>query len=92
MSLHPSFRTGMPREVYDHWVQAGLLAGSPQQIIDGILAQHELLGSERFVAQFDPGMPEAAADANLELYLTEVLPVIKAETVSEDRASSGVTA
>lgn len=88
MGLHPSFRGGMPREVYDQWVRAGLLVGSPQQIIDGILTQHELLGSERFLGQFDPGMPEAAADASLELYLTEVLPVIKAET-GADRLDAG---
>lgn len=91
MSLHPSFRGGMPRAVYDQWVDAGLLVGSPQQIVDGILTQHELLGSQRFVGQFDVGMPEAAADASLELFLTEVLPVVKAETGAE-RATSSVTA
>ena len=91
MSLHPAFRGGMPRHVYDQWVGAGLLVGSPQQVIDGILSQHELLGSDRFVGQFDPGMPESAADASLELFLTEVLPVVKAETRA-DRESSSVTA
>lgn len=80
MSLHPAFQGGMPRHVYDQWVAAGLLVGSPQQVIDGILAQHEILGSNRFVGQFDPGMPASAADASLELFLTEVLPVVKAET------------
>ncbi|WP_292830906.1 LLM class flavin-dependent oxidoreductase [Microbacterium sp.] len=87
MSLHPAFRDGMPRHVYDQWVAAGLLVGSPQQIIDGILTHREVLGSDRFVGQFDPGMPEAAADASLELFLTEVLPVIKAETRADHETS-----
>ncbi|MDO8383851.1 MAG: LLM class flavin-dependent oxidoreductase [Microbacterium sp.] len=91
MSLHPSFRGGMPRRVFDQWVQAGLLVGSPQQVIDGILQHRELLGADRFVAQFDVGMPESAADTSLEFYLTEVLPAIKAET-SADHTTSNATA
>jgi len=83
MSLHPSFRGGMPRSTYDQWVQAGLLVGSPQQIVEGILSHHELLGAERFVGQFDPGMPEAAADASLSLLLSEVLPAVKAATATD---------
>ncbi len=90
MSLHPAFRGGMPRHVYDQWVAAGLLVGSPQQIIDGIMAQYQLLGSDRFVGQFDPGMPESAVDASLELFLTDVLPVVKAETRA-DREPAVVT-
>jgi alkanesulfonate monooxygenase SsuD/methylene tetrahydromethanopterin reductase-like flavin-dependent oxidoreductase (luciferase family) len=91
LSLHPSFRGGMPRQVYDQWIANGLLVGSPQQIIDGILAHREVLGIDRFVAQFDPGMPEDAVDASLGLYLTEVLPVIKAET-RQAGETAGVTA
>ncbi|WP_447949613.1 LLM class flavin-dependent oxidoreductase [Microbacterium aurum] len=79
-SLHPSFRDGMPRSIYDHWITEGLLVGSPQQVIDGIMAHHTLLGADRYVAQFDAGLPETVSDASLELYLTEVLPAIKSAT------------
>jgi alkanesulfonate monooxygenase SsuD/methylene tetrahydromethanopterin reductase-like flavin-dependent oxidoreductase (luciferase family) len=78
-SLHPRFPGGMPRDVYDQWIEAGLLVGSPQQIVDGIMTQRELLGISRYVGQFDAGMPEARATESLELFLSEVLPVIRAE-------------
>ncbi|PUB27659.1 alkanesulfonate monooxygenase SsuD/methylene tetrahydromethanopterin reductase-like flavin-dependent oxidoreductase (luciferase family) [Promicromonospora sp. AC04] len=90
LSLHPSFAGGMPRHVYDQWIANGLLVGSPQQIIDGIMTHRELLGVDRFVGQFDPGMPESLADGSLELYLTEVLPVIKAETRTSEPAATEV--
>lgn len=79
-SLHPSFPTGMPRAVYDQWIANGLLVGSPQQVIDGILTQRELLGIDRYVGQYDVGMPESTATESLELFLTEVLPALRAET------------
>ncbi|CAM5702445.1 LLM class flavin-dependent oxidoreductase [Streptomyces canarius] len=71
---------GMPRQVYDPWIAKGLLVGSPQQVIDGIMAHREVLGADRFVGQLDPGLPEDLADGSLELCLTEVLPVIETET------------
>ena len=86
-SMHPNFPGGMPRGVYDQWIHAGLLVGSPQQIIDGILSHRDLLGADRFVAQFDPGLPDDLATENLELYLSDVLPVIKAETREDDGAA-----
>jgi alkanesulfonate monooxygenase SsuD/methylene tetrahydromethanopterin reductase-like flavin-dependent oxidoreductase (luciferase family) len=78
-SFHPSFPNGMPRGVYDQWIASGLLVGSPQQVIDGIMTHRELLGTSRYVGQFDVGMPEAIADESLELFLAEVLPVVHAE-------------
>ncbi|MFF4692542.1 LLM class flavin-dependent oxidoreductase [Streptomyces sp. NPDC001307] len=87
-SAHPSFPGGMPRHVYDQWIAKGLLVGSPQQVVDGIMAHREVLGADRFVGQFDPGLPEDLADSSLELFLTEVLPVIKAETRAPGTAAA----
>ncbi|CAM5357188.1 hypothetical protein SCANM63S_06531 [Streptomyces canarius] len=72
---------GMPASKADAgWIAKGLLVGSPQQVIDGIMAHREVLGADRFVGQLDPGLPEDLADGSLELCLTEVLPVIETET------------
>lgn len=60
-----------------------LMVGSPQQIIDGILHHHELLGTDRFMAQIEVGgMPEGMVNESLELYATEVAPVIRRETAA----------
>ncbi|MFC5997631.1 LLM class flavin-dependent oxidoreductase [Quadrisphaera sp. GCM10027208] len=92
LSVHPSFRGGMPRTVYDQWITSGLLVGSPQQVIEGILSHREVLGADRFVGQFDPGMTEALTEQSLELYLTEVLPVIRRETAADAAADEEVPA
>jgi alkanesulfonate monooxygenase SsuD/methylene tetrahydromethanopterin reductase-like flavin-dependent oxidoreductase (luciferase family) len=85
-SLHPKFPSGMPRVVYDERIAEGLLVGSPQQVIDGIMTQREVLGISRWVGQFDMGMPEAVTNESLELFLSEVLPAIRAE---DRRGSAG---
>ena len=87
-SVHPSFPNGMPRAVYDQWVAAGLLVGSPQQVTEGILSHHELLGSDRFVGQFDPGVPAEVADRSLDLFLSEVLPAVHAATDAEEQTAT----
>ncbi|ACU34356.1 LLM class flavin-dependent oxidoreductase [Actinosynnema mirum] len=80
-SLHPRMRDGMPRGVYDEWLRAGLLVGSPQEVVDKILRHREVLGVDRYVGQFDVGgMPVAMTNRSLELFLTEVVPAVRAET------------
>jgi alkanesulfonate monooxygenase SsuD/methylene tetrahydromethanopterin reductase-like flavin-dependent oxidoreductase (luciferase family) len=77
----PQFSGGMPRAVYDQWIKAGLLVGSPQEVIDKIMKHRELLGISRYVGQFDAGaLPASMVDKSLELFATEVAPVIRAET------------
>jgi alkanesulfonate monooxygenase SsuD/methylene tetrahydromethanopterin reductase-like flavin-dependent oxidoreductase (luciferase family) len=72
---------GFPRNAYDSWIAAGLPVGSPQQVIDDIMRRVELLGIDRFMAQIDVGnMPWAMTLDSLELYMTEVAPVIRRET------------
>ncbi|CAN5215828.1 LLM class flavin-dependent oxidoreductase [soil metagenome] len=71
---------GFPREAYDAWIAQGLPVGSPQQVIDAIMRRVELLGIDRFLGQIDVGnLPWQMTMESLELYLTEVVPVVRRE-------------
>jgi probable LLM family oxidoreductase len=61
--------------------RGALFVGSPQQIIDKILYEHEMFRHDRFMAQIDiGGLPfEKVANA-IELLATEVLPVVRKAT------------
>jgi alkanesulfonate monooxygenase SsuD/methylene tetrahydromethanopterin reductase-like flavin-dependent oxidoreductase (luciferase family) len=73
--------SAFPREAYDGWIAASLPVGSPQQVIDAIMLRVELLGVDRFIAQIDVGnLPWSMTLDSLELYMTEVAPVVKRET------------
>ncbi|MEV4537572.1 LLM class flavin-dependent oxidoreductase [Asanoa sp. NPDC049518] len=81
LSKLPQFSGGMPRAAYDEWIRAGLLVGSPQEVIDKIMNHRELLGISRYVGQFDVGgMPAGMVDKSLELFATEVAPVVRKES------------
>lgn len=55
--------------------------GSPQQIIDKILYQHELFGQQRYIAQLDfGGVPMDKIKKNIELIGNKILPEIKKHT------------
>ncbi len=55
-----------------------LAVGSPQQVIDKILAQYEIFRHDRFLAQLTVGpMPHAKVMRAIELLGTEVAPVIR---------------
>lgn len=58
--------------------------GSPQQIIEKILYQHELFGHQRYIAQMDfGGVPFDKLMKNIELIGTEILPAIKKYTTKK---------
>ncbi len=58
--------------------------GSPQQVIDKILAQHEAFGHQRFMAQIDiGGQPYAQVARTIERFATEVVPVVRRETAAK---------
>jgi probable LLM family oxidoreductase len=81
----------LPRDAFDAWAgpQGALIAGSPQQIIDKILWEHELLGHDRFLAQIGlGGLPFAATARSIELLATEVLPVVRRETAPQPELSA----
>lgn len=57
-----------------------LAVGSPQQVIEQILHQHELFGHSRFMAQIDiGGMPYVQVAKAIELLATKVAPVVRRE-------------
>ncbi|MGM0884022.1 MAG: hypothetical protein ACQEXQ_23675 [Bacillota bacterium] len=57
-----------------------LAVGSPEQIVEKILAQHELFGHNRFMAQLDiGGVPFSKVAASIELLATKVAPVVRRE-------------
>jgi probable LLM family oxidoreductase len=54
--------------------------GSPQQVIEKILFQHEIFGHQRFMIQFSVGtLPHASIMRSIELYGSEVAPVVRRE-------------
>jgi probable LLM family oxidoreductase len=54
--------------------------GSPQQVVDKILFQHEIFGQQRFLIHFSVGsLPHASLMRSIELFGTEVAPAVRAE-------------
>jgi probable LLM family oxidoreductase len=75
--------TRMSREDFEHLASpnTALFVGSPQQIVEKVLRQHELFGHKRFLAQVDiGGLPFKKVSKNIELLATEVVPLIKKAT------------
>lgn len=69
------------RNTFEQWIAHGLPVGSPAQVVDAIMRRVELLGIDRFLGQIDVGnLPEAMSRESLELYITEVAPVLRRET------------
>ncbi len=61
--------------------RGALFVGSPQQIVDKILYEHELFGHQRFMAQIDiGGLPFSKVATTIELLAAEVLPAVQRAT------------
>jgi probable LLM family oxidoreductase len=77
-------RTGrLDRASFDAWAgpRGALFAGSPAEVIDKILWEHELLGHTRFLAQVGlGGLSQRDTLRSIELLATEVLPAVRAAT------------
>lgn len=57
--------------------------GSPQQVIEKILYQHEMFGHQRYIAQMDfGGVPFTQLKKNIEIIASEILPAIRKYTAS----------
>jgi alkanesulfonate monooxygenase SsuD/methylene tetrahydromethanopterin reductase-like flavin-dependent oxidoreductase (luciferase family) len=57
--------------------RGSLFVGSPQEIVDKILYEHELFGHQRFLAQIDiGGLPFAKVAQVIELLACNVLPIV----------------
>mgnify|MGYP003111920233 FL=1 len=54
--------------------------GSPQEVIDKILYQHEVFGHDRFLMQMSVGsVPHKKMMKSIELFATKVAPVVRKE-------------
>jgi probable LLM family oxidoreductase len=58
-------------------LRGALVVGSPQDVIEKILYQHQLFGHQRFLAQISVGtLPHQQALRAIELFATEVAPAV----------------
>ena len=72
----------MTREQYEAsaTLRGANFLGSPQQVIDKILFQHEIFGHDRFMLQLTVGsMPHDKVMHAIELYGTQVAPAVRSE-------------
>jgi len=102
--MFPYFSTGMnennhqrgkpfnlPRRAFDAMASpaGGLLVGSPQEVIDKILAYDDLYGLSRVNLQMGfGGVPQADHLKAIELLGTEVVPVVRRDIASRTRATA----
>lgn len=64
------------------------VVGSPQQVIDKILFQHEIFGHDRFLLQMSVGsIPHKKLLRSIELFATEVAPAVNRELKAGGSAS-----
>jgi probable LLM family oxidoreductase len=71
----------MTRDQYDAaaTVRGANFVGSPQQVVEKILFQHEIFRHDRFLVQFTVGtMPHEKTMRSIELLGTEVAPAVRA--------------
>ncbi|GAB3657480.1 LLM class oxidoreductase [Glycomyces tarimensis] len=102
--MYPSFARGMeennhqrgrgftiPRPVFEAQTSpaAGLIVGSPQEVIDKLLDYHELYGLNRALIQMGfGGVPHKEHLEAIELLGTEVAPVVRREIAAREGASA----
>jgi probable LLM family oxidoreductase len=71
--------------------RGALVVGSPEEVVEKILFQHEIFGHQRFLAQISVGtLPHAKVMHALELLGTEVAPAVRKEVAQRtSRSPSG---
>jgi probable LLM family oxidoreductase len=63
--------------------------GSPQEVVEKILFQHEIFHHDRFLIQFSVGtIPHAKLMRSIELFGTEVAPAVRAEVARRAGAAA----
>ena len=68
---------------------AGLLVGSPQEMVDKLLAYHQLYGLNRAIIQMGfGGMPQHEHLEAIERLGTEVAPVVRREIANRERVAA----
>jgi probable LLM family oxidoreductase len=79
----------MTRERYDGSLvlRQHLMIGSPEQVIEKILFQHERLGHQRYLMQMSVGtMPHAQTMRSIELLGTKVAPAVRKAVAARNAA------
>ncbi len=80
------------RERFDAERELGgaLFVGGPEEVIEKILFQRELFGHDRFLLQLTVGpMPHASVLRAIEIFGTEVAPVVRRETSADGAIGAG---
>jgi probable LLM family oxidoreductase len=73
--------------------RGAVAAGSPEQVAEKILFEHELFGNTRYVAQMSVGaVAHEDVLRSIELFATEVAPVVRDEVARRTSSRSAVTA
>ncbi|MFP8489075.1 LLM class flavin-dependent oxidoreductase [Gracilimonas sp. Q87] len=78
----------MSRQQFDASItlEGANVVGSPQDIIDKIMYQHEIFGHDRFLLQMSVGsVPHEKLLKSIHLFATEVAPVIRKNSHKRDR-------
>ena len=67
--------------------RGALAVGSPEQVAEKILFEHELFGHQRYLAQMSVGaVAHRDVLRSIELFGTEVAPVVRAEVARRESA------
>ncbi len=77
----------MSREAFEasRSLRGANFIGSPDEVIEKILFQHRIFGHDRFLLQFTVGnIPHDLVLRSIELFGTEVAPVVRRETATEN--------
>jgi probable LLM family oxidoreductase len=70
--------------------RGALLVGSPEEVVEKILFQHELFDNRRFMAQISVGtLPHEKVMRAIELFGTEVAPAVRKELGRRSAPSAG---
>jgi probable LLM family oxidoreductase len=75
----------MSRQDFDatRTLRGANFVGSPEEVVEKILFQHEIFGHDRFLMQMSVGtLPHASIMRSIELLGTEVAPVVRRELAS----------
>jgi probable LLM family oxidoreductase len=73
--------------------RGAVLAGGPDEVAEKILYEHELFGHQRFLAQMSVGgMPHEKVMRSIELFGTEVAPLVRAEVGRREAEAAATTA
>lgn len=77
----------MPRHQFEAstTLRGANFVGSPKEIVEKILYQHEIFGHQRFLIQFSVGtLPHEQVMRSIELFGTEVAPAVREELARRD--------